>query len=114
WFAVGGPEALVRALRHSFTSLPIGGGAPSAGSFLGLATLGAELFRLAVQLAAPVTVAMLLANLVLGFVGRALPEINLMALQLPAHVLVLLALLAAGATPLADVLAPLLAGWTER
>ena len=114
WFVVGGPETLVRALLHSFASLPIGGGAPAAGSFLGLASLGAELFRIAVQLAAPVTVAMLLANLVLGFVGRALPEVNLMALQLPAHVLVLLTLLAVGATPLVDVLAPLLAGWSGR
>lgn len=114
WFAIGGPESLLRALARSFASLPIGGGAPAQASFLALATLGAELFRIAVQLAAPVTVAMLLANLVLGFVGRALPEVNLMALQLPAHVLVLLTLLALGATPLVDALAAVLAGWSGR
>jgi flagellar biosynthetic protein FliR len=112
WLAIEGPAALLRGLRASFDALPLGGGGPDTGSWLALARLGAACFTIAVQLAAPVTVAMLLANLALGFVGRALPEVNLMALQLPAHVLLLLALLWLGATPIGDALADVLSGWT--
>lgn len=114
WFAVGGPETLIRALWSSFETLPLGGGPPPAASFLALAGLGAEFFRIAVQLAAPVTVAMLLANLVLGFLGRALPEVNLMALQLPAHVMLLLGLLWVAAGALGDALTDVLAAWSQR
>lgn len=114
WFGVGGPETLIRALWASFETLPLGGGPPPAVSFLALARLGADLFRIAVQLAAPVTVAMLLANLVLGFIGRALPEVNLMALQLPMHVVLLLGLLWVGAGALGDAMVGTLAAWSEQ
>lgn len=114
WLAIGGPEALLRALWSSFEAMPLGGGPPPAASFLALAALGADVFRIAVQLAAPVTVAMLLANLLLGFLGRALPEVNLMALQLPAHVVLLLALLWLGAGAFGDAMVEVLAAWQQR
>src|SRR5690606_36632969 len=112
WLAIDGPALLLRGLAGSFAVVPLGAGGPGAASWPAVAGLGAGFFEIAVQLAAPVTVAMLVANLLLGVVGRAMPEVNLMALQLPAHVLLVLVLLVAVTTPLGDALARTLAAWT--
>ena len=55
-----------------------------------------------------------IANLGLGVLGRALPEMNLMMVQIPAHVLFAFGLLLAGATPLGEVLGQSLAAWGAR
>lgn len=43
-----------------------------------LTTLAAQSFRLGVQAATPVMVAMLLATLVMGLISRTLPQLNVM------------------------------------
>ena len=60
--------------------------------------MGGVLFEVAVRIAAPVTAAMLLANIAVGILGRTIPQLNLMALQLPAHVGVTLLLMGVGAS----------------
>lgn len=114
WFAIDGHHALLRAAAFSFESLAPGGGGPGGAPMLAIARLGADLFALATRLAAPVLVAMGIANLGLGVLGRALPEMNLMMVQIPAHVLFGFALVLAGATPLGEALAQALAAWGTR
>ncbi len=112
YLGIGGHHALLRGAAESFARLPVGGGGPHAGAFLVIAGMGSVLYSAAVRLALPVTVALLVSNAALGLLGRAIPQLNLMTLQLPAHVAGLLLLLALGATALVDEAAALLGPWT--
>ena len=114
YLGIDGHHALLRAAAASFEVLPPGGGGPGPESMLAIATLGSQVFSIGAALAAPVTVAMLVANLALGVLGRALPEMNLMMVQIPAHVMLGFALLLAGATPLGRTLVTTLATYSER
>ena len=76
--------------------------------------LGGVIFRVAVHLAAPVTAAMIISNVAVGILGRSIPQLNLMALQLPAHVATTLLILGLGAGPLSDVMARTLGDFTHE
>ncbi len=96
---------LLRAAWMSFERLPPGGTESLVPGFAGMARLGHGIFDLAVRLAAPFTAVMLVTNLAVGMLGRAIPQLNLMSLQLPAQVGITLLLLALGAAPFADTIA---------
>lgn len=111
YLAVDGHHALFSGVAASFTLVPPGGDGPDPRSFLALAQLGSGFFEIAVRLAAPVTVAMFLANVATGVIGRAMPQMNLMVVQLPAHILMVLALMLAGAAPFVTNIADMLVAW---
>jgi flagellar biosynthetic protein FliR len=113
FLAVGGHHVLLEAAAHSFEVVPAGGAGlvPLAQH---AASLGGFVFATALRLAAPFTAALLLTNLTVGALGRLIPQLNLMSVQLPAQIAISLGLLAVCATPLVDVLASLLgAGQAE-
>ena len=56
---------------------------------------------------------MLASNVAVGILGRVIPQLNLMALQLPAHIGVTLLVLGLGATAFAGAVAQTLRGVTE-
>lgn len=114
WFALDGHHALLRGAALSFAALPVGAGAPEAQAFANVTALGSGVFEIAVRLAAPLTAAALLSNLALGILGRLVPQLNLMLVQLPAHVALGFALLALGAASLVDGAAAALGPWSER
>ena len=77
---IGGHRRVMTALLDSFASLPPGGGAMPTEIGEMLTTLAAASFRLGVQAATPIMVAMLLATLILGLISRTLPQLNVMNL----------------------------------
>lgn len=99
YLAIDGHHELLRAAALSFERLPPGQ-LPDPESFRALAALGASLFEIALRLAAPFAVAMLISNLAVGVLGRLVPQLNLMLLQLPATIAITLAMLALGASSL--------------
>ncbi len=105
FLAVDAHHDLLRAAWMSFEKLPPGGDQSLVPGFIGLAQLGQGVFELGVRLAAPFTAVMLVTNLAVGMLGRAIPQLNLMALQLPAQVGITLLLLALGAAPFAETIA---------
>jgi flagellar biosynthetic protein FliR len=109
FLAVGGHHVLLEAAAHSFALLPAGG-AGIVEAVRHSAALGGFVFATGLRLAAPFTAALLLSNLTVGALGRLIPQLNLMSVQLPAQIAISLALLAVCATPLVDVLAGLLRG----
>lgn len=97
FLSTNGHHELIRAAALSFEQIPLGA-LPDPGSFRALAGLGGGLFAIALRLAAPFAVAMLIANLAVGILGRLVPQLNLMLLQLPATIALALGIfvLAAG------------------
>jgi flagellar biosynthetic protein FliR len=116
FLALDGHHLVLHALVLSFKSLPLGGTGATlgVGVFAAVASLGAVIFEVAVRIAAPITAVMMLSNVAVGMLGRAIPQLNLMALQLPAHVGIMLLVLCLGAGPFTDATAETLLRLTER
>ena len=114
FIAIDGHHALLQGLAYSFQVLPPGGGGLALGVFEQITAMGAVIFEVGVRLAFPVTAAMFVSNVAVGMLGRAIPQLNLMALQLPAHVGLTLLILGLGAAPLVDAMGGVLEEATQR
>lgn len=94
FFALDGHLLAIALIADSFERLPPGSLA-SADTPLELVRWGATVFEAGLLLALPVVGALLLGNLALGALARAVPQLGLFAIGFPLQLLVGLALLAA-------------------
>jgi flagellar biosynthetic protein FliR len=104
FLAIGGHRALLSGLLATFDAAPLAGG-PSSSALLGTITglLGASL-GLALKIASPVLIALILATVAMGLVQRSVPQLNIFSVGFPVYAMLgLLAL--AGALA---VMAPLI------
>jgi len=105
---MGGAGILATALARSYEAVPLG--ATSAGpaslhsAVLLVVVASAKLIEAAVGLAAPALVALLLADLVLGALGRAIPQIPLYFVGMPAKALLGVGAILAGLATLDSAL----------
>ena len=90
---IGGHRAVIDALLGSFVTLPLGQGGLAGSLSQTVVALVGESFSLAVRAAAPAMVALLLATMVLGLVGRTLPQLNVLVLGFGINAMVTLAVL---------------------
>jgi flagellar biosynthesis protein FliR len=105
FLALDGPLGLVHALVESFEAMPVGG--------LPLSVEGAEVvfgqvgraLTLAVRGAAPAAIALTLAGVALGLIGRAAPSLPMVALSLPLRYMLGLLIAILGAVALVGTLA---------
>lgn len=85
YFALGGHLALLRALLRSFVELPLFSFPSIAPGWLPLidllAILSGRLLELSVTIAAPVVIAILVADIILGIANRVAPQINVWELS---------------------------------
>jgi flagellar biosynthetic protein FliR len=93
FLVIGGHRALVDALLRTFQAFPIGHGGATGALGETLSALMSESFSLGLRAAAPAMVALLLATLVLGLIGRTLPQLNILVLGFGINTLVTLAAL---------------------
>lgn len=78
--AIGGLRLLIGALLDTFETLPLGTGivqTPLVGTLVSIVSLG---FGLALRLAAPAMIGVLLSLVVMGILSRTLPQLNLMSI----------------------------------
>jgi flagellar biosynthetic protein FliR len=89
FLAIDGHLTMVAAISESFRAFPIG--VPTSASFImgrDLATLGGQVFAIAMHLSLPVVAVLLICNLALGVMMRAAPQLNLMSVGFPISLLV--------------------------
>jgi len=88
---MGGAGILATALARSYEAVPFAAPSPGPASLQSAAFLvvvaSAKLIEAAIGLAAPALVALLLADLALGALGRAVPQIPLYFTGMPAKAL---------------------------
>ncbi|MFZ4703226.1 MAG: flagellar biosynthetic protein FliR [Candidatus Methylumidiphilus sp.] len=77
FLAANGHLALIAALVESFSTLPVGSEPMGKASLWQLALWGKIIFSYGVQIGLPVITTLLLANLALGILTRAAPQLNL-------------------------------------
>ena len=91
----GGVGYMVLGVARTYTLIPLGT-YPAAGALAALALSGAEQIPLiALELVAPVLVAVLVADAAFGIVARAVPQMNVLVMALPVKVLLACAVIAA-------------------
>ncbi|MFN3483871.1 MAG: flagellar biosynthetic protein FliR [Planctomycetota bacterium] len=97
YLLLDGHHLLIAALAESFRAVPLPAAGPSE-TALGQAvrSLPADLFRMAVQIAAPAWTAAFLVTIAAAFAARAVPDLNAFALAFALRFLVGLLVLAAG------------------
>ncbi len=98
FFAIGGHRELINALVYSYQTVPMGHSPPPE-MMLHSTLDGLQMaFHVAVRVAAPGLLASFLATMALGFIAKTIPQINLMTIGLPAHLLVGFVIIMAGLT----------------
>lgn len=82
FLAMNGHLYMLSALAGSFQTLPIGSMMPARG-FYEVASWGRIIFTYGMQIALPLLAALLTANIALGILTRAAPQLNLFAIGFP-------------------------------
>ena len=105
---MGGAGYLATALARSYEAVPLGAPSPGPASLHGAVIVviaaSAKLIEAAIGLAAPAVVALLLADLVLGALGRAVPQVPLYFVGMPAKALLGVGAMLAGLATLDSAL----------
>jgi flagellar biosynthetic protein FliR len=86
--------AVVQALAHSFAVYPVGGGWPADIALTGTHTISLAI-ELGVRVALPISLVLLLTELSVAMLARAIPQINVFILGMPLKLLVGVAVLGA-------------------
>ncbi len=77
---IGGHRLVMAGLLETFRTIPPGSTALPQTMTETLVTLVAQSFALGIRAAAPLVTALLLANLVIGLIGRTLPQLNVLVI----------------------------------
>lgn len=105
--SLGGHIVMIEALRDSLTLAPLGEPVAIDSGLRALVDLAGRVFTIALRFAAPVMAALLLSNIVLGVLGRAAPQMNVLMVAFPVQIGVGLLTLAASI----PIIGTLLGGW---
>jgi flagellar biosynthetic protein FliR len=84
FLAINGHHVLLSVLTRSYQLLPIGGGVQFSGAFYTfIFDLGRQMFIDAFKLALPVVGSLFIADLVVGLLARAVPQMNVFIVSMP-------------------------------
>ncbi len=86
FLAIDGHHLLIRAVAESFTTVPIGGGFPASGGPAMVLSLAGGMFTLALKIAAPVMVLLLMVNGAMGVLAKLIPQLNVFIVGFPLNV----------------------------
>jgi flagellar biosynthetic protein FliR len=103
FFVIGGEAWVLRGLAHTFQLVPLTSAPRITTLFAGAEQVFSTVFTSAVEVAAPVLIALMITDVAFGVVSRVVPQLNVFAVGFPAKVAV--ALLLVGASM------PFVAGW---
>jgi len=98
FLGVGGHRAMISAVFKTFGAVPLAGSVPAVGVFETMISLVAVSFAMALKVAAPVLVALLLAAVAMGLLQRSLPQCHILSVALPVRAVLTLVVLAGALT----------------
>ncbi|MDT8446803.1 MAG: flagellar biosynthetic protein FliR [bacterium] len=84
---IDGHHIFFEVLGTTYEQIPIGGFSFAANKIDYLLQLGALVITLGVKIGAPLIVSLLLANIILGFMARAMPQMNIFVVGVPLTIL---------------------------
>ena len=111
FLAIGGHHDLIRGIVRSYAAVPVGGSLPDTALFQEIARLGIVIWEMAFQLAAPISISIFVQNMAMGVLARAMPQLNLLLVNLPLHVGMMLFLFGFGASEFVHAFKDILELW---
>jgi flagellar biosynthetic protein FliR len=111
FLSIGGHHDLIRGIVASYESIPVGGGMPETAMLQEIASLASVIWKMAFQLAAPISISIFVQNVAMGVLARAMPQLNLLLVNLPLHVGMMLFLLGFGAMEFVHAFKDVLEVW---
>lgn len=92
FLAIDGHHLLIYTLNESFALLPVGIGFSAGQGLMDFVlSLFGSVFVLSIKIAAPVTAAILIADVALGVIAKAVPQVNVFIVGMPLKILLGLA-----------------------
>ncbi|MEK2688959.1 flagellar biosynthetic protein FliR [Bdellovibrio sp. GT3] len=88
FLAINGHHILIRAIVESYSLVPVSSLSLNVGPFAEMAVFGQTTFILTIKMCAPVLVTILLVNLAMGILGRAVPQINVLVTSMPVTIMI--------------------------
>jgi len=93
FFSLNGHHLLIQALSSSYSVFPLAGEKFATRLLEGLVTSAGEIFTIALRVSAPVVIGLLLSDIVLGIISRAIPQMNVFIVAQPLQFALVLLLL---------------------
>ena len=88
FFTINGHHMLIKSLVESFILVPIGQTIVSGDSMMILIEVISKYFLIGLKIAIPIVLIMIITDLCMGLISRAVPQINVMVLGMPVKILV--------------------------
>jgi flagellar biosynthetic protein FliR len=88
FLTVNGHHMLINAISESYQLVPVSSLSLNVGPFAEMALFGQTAMILTIKMCAPVIVSILLVNLAMGILGRAVPQINVLVTSMPITIFV--------------------------
>lgn len=88
YLAVNGHHYLIKGLVDTFQWVQVAQLTFNTSQFVGLGQMTQEVVELGLKLSAPVVISILVVNLVLGVVGKTVPQLNVLVTSFPINILV--------------------------
>lgn len=77
FIALNGPHFILQSLHASYSIIPMGEWNVSGATITSIIGITGQMFIIAVKIAAPIIVSMFLANVALGILNKAMPQMNI-------------------------------------
>lgn len=87
FLAIDGHHMLLGAIVQSYDLVPVGAMALNIGPFGEMAAYGTDVMIMAIKMCAPVLITILIVNLAMGILGRAVPQINVLVTSMPVTIM---------------------------
>lgn len=101
---IGGHEAMLLAVLHSFEHIPLGGFTAELSILALLTGLLLAAFELALRVAAPLLALIFLQSLAMGYISKTVPQLNILSLGFPIRILVGFFIVAVGLVIINEVI----------
>ncbi|MGZ3744886.1 MAG: flagellar biosynthetic protein FliR [Pseudobdellovibrionaceae bacterium] len=83
FFAVNGHHLLISAIAQSYDLIPLAQMKLNLGPYAEIATFAQDMMVMAIKMTAPILGAVMITNIAMGVLGRAVPQINVLVTSMP-------------------------------
>lgn len=87
FLAINGHHILLSGIAQSYDLVPVSSLTLNVGPFAEMAVFGQIAFMMAIKMCAPVLVTILMVNLAMGILGRAVPQMNVLVTSMPVTIM---------------------------
>lgn len=93
FFAIDGHHLLIEGIAQSYQLIPLAQMKLNLGPYAEIATFAQDMMVMGIKMCAPILAAILVTNIAMGVLGRAVPQINVLVTSMPVTLMIGFALM---------------------